>query len=300
MKTYVIADQLNSKRFTHNTFQRLLYSNWFRIIIALFFILPVLIFNNVFSIYILEKLENPVFEIVKATKVCVIIALFILAYKQYVKRIEKRPAYEFSFKKWYKEFGTGFLIGGGMVTVIVAILFSTGMYQVESTNSPFVLIGSSFRYAFGSFVEDLIFTIILFRLIEEYSGTLIAFITVSITFGLLHFFNDNATLATSLFISLQNITLLAPFILTRRMWMGWAVHFSWNLFQSGIFGLNNSGMDHNGFIQPIISGPDWITGGSFGIEASYVSTVINIIIGLILISIATKKGQIKKYVHRKN
>ena len=54
--------------------------------------------------------------------------------------------------------------------------------------------------------------------------------------------------------------------------MSWAVHFSWNYMQTGVFGMNNSGLAQGGFITPLLSGPDWLTGGAFGLEGSWVKS----------------------------
>ena len=78
--------------------------------------------------------------------------------------------------------------------------------------------------------------------------------------------------------------------------MGWAVHFSWNFFQAGVFGMNNSGMDQDGLINPIISGPNWLTGGDFGIEASMLGLVVNLIVGGSILLYAFKSKQIIKFM----
>ncbi len=180
-----------------------------------------------------------------------------------------------------------------MVILITVILYISGFYEVDHFNSPGLLITRIFRYSQGAFIEELIFTLIIFRLLEEFSGTWIAYVFVSLAFGGMHLMNDNATVITSLCISVQQITLLAPFILTRRMWMGWAVHLSWNYFQAGVFGMNNSGMDHGGFISPLLSGPNWITGGDFGIEASIISLFLNLGVGIVILVAAAKNKQFR-------
>ena len=81
-------------------------------------------------------------------------------------------------------------------------------------------------------------------------------------------------------------------MLTRRIWLIWGMHFSWNFFQEGIFGMPNSGYQRDGLIKPIINGPEWITGGKFGIEASVISILILLIIGIIILKKAIEKNQL--------
>ena len=287
-------DQLTSQKQSNKKLIRFFQFPLLRIIQAILFIIPVFLLNNIFVIFVLEKSSDPWLSFLQIAKTLVLIPLLIISYGKYTKTIENRSALEFNRNGWVKEILWGMAIGSGMVILITAILFISGAYSVESINSPFLLINRFFRYAQGSFVEDLLFTIIFFRLLEEFTGTTIAYICVTLLFGGLHAMNDNATLQTSLFISVQQITLLGPFILTRRMWMGWAVHFSWNFFQAGVFGMANSGMDQGGFITPLISGPEWLTGGFFGIEASWLSLFINLMVGLPILIYAVKMDQWKK------
>ncbi len=271
-----------------------------RIIVAFLFLMPVIQLNNAFSYLVLDNLNEPVLSLVQFPKAILFVWLLLITYRAYCRRIEGREALEISSPKWLPEFASGLLFGGGMIAVIAGVLAAFGYYGIESFNDPFVLLVRIFRYGQGSLVEDLLFTVILFRLVEEFTGTAIAYVLVSAMFGLLHLPNDNSSLMTSAFISLQHITLLAPFILTRRLWMVWAVHFSWNYCQTAVLGLNNSGMAHEGFITPIINGPVAMTGGTFGIEGSYLSVAVNFIAGGCLLVLAWRRNQFVAPSWRRN
>ena len=294
MKNLTNVNQLFSKKEANTKLSGFIQFPLSRIIIAILFIAPAIMLNNVFTIFVMESLDDSLQSILQVGKAIPLLALIIFLYRLYTRRIENREAFEFNFKKWLKEFRVGMVIGGGMVILITALLFLFDFYNVEHFNSPLILLNRFFRYAQGSFIEEVLFTLIMYKLFEEYAGTVIAYIFVSLFFGGMHLMNDNATITSSLFISVQQITLLAPFILTRRIWMGWAVHFSWNFFQAGVFGMNNSGMDHGGFITPIISGPEWLTGGSFGIEGSWTSLIVNLAVGIPIIIYSVRANQIVK------
>ncbi len=294
-QNYMISDVRSTQLFIHRgvkkTLSKIFLFPLFRVFIAIIFLAPAIILVNVFTIFVVENTEDPLFTILRFSKTIVLLVLLYFSYSFYTRKIEGRVAFEFDFKQWYTEFGIGALIGGGMVVLIVIVLMFPGYYEIDQINSPFLLLNRLFRYGVGSFVEDLIYTVIFFRLLEEYAGSTISIIVTSLIFGGIHFGNDNATVMSSLFISLEHLALLAPFILSRRIWMTWAVHFSWNFFQTGIFGMNNSGMAHDGFITPVIKGPDWITGGEFGLEGSWLSLLVNIVIGIIVLDRAIRDGQ---------
>jgi membrane protease YdiL (CAAX protease family) len=265
-----------------------------RIIIAVLFLFPVTILHNLFVSFVLKGIDEPLNSILYFAETVVFILLLVYSYSLYTKYIENRKMLEFNLTKWYKESGKGILLGGGMVIYLVLLLALTGFYKVEQTNSAFILITGIFRYGIGSFVEELIFTIIFFKLVEEFTGTIISIILTSLLFGFMHLGNDNSTILSSIYTGLVHIIILAPFILTRRIWMVWAIHFSWNFFQTAVFGMNNSGMIQDGFITPTIEGADWITGGAYGVEASYISLFLQILIGILILLQAVKSKQIVK------
>ena len=62
----------------------------------------------------------------------------------------------------------------------------------------------------------------------------------------------------------------------------------------------NPGYQGEGLIKPIINGPEWITGGKFGVEASITAALILSIAGLIILKITIKKNQLVLPVWKRN
>ena len=109
----------------------------------------------------------------------------------------------------------------------------------------------------------------------------------------MHLGNDNATLWTSIAIAIEDLLIVGAFMYTRRLWLVWGIHFGWNYFQDGVFGMPNSGMTNiPGFINPTVTGPEWFTGGAFGIEASYIVVILTAAAGIFILYKAVKKNQI--------
>lgn len=114
--------------------------------------------------------------------------------------------------------------------------------------------------------------------------------------------NPNATAWSSLAIGIEaGILFSAVYMYTRRMWLALALHMAWNYTQGIIFGVSVSGFDQEGIIKPIIEGPEILTGGSFGLEASVVSVVISLVISyyFIQLSIIEKKIVLPAWKRRK-
>ena len=120
-----------------------------------------------------------------------------------------------------------------------------------------------------AYTEEIIIRGVLFRIVEEGAGTWIALIISAAVFGLLHFGNDNATVIGVLSISATAGLLLAGvYILTRRLWLAIGIHLAVNWTQAAIFGLPVSGKEKEGVLQGFLEGPELLTGGEFGLEAS--------------------------------
>jgi len=58
------------------------------------------------------------------------------------------------------------------------------------------------------------------------------------------------------------------FIKTRSLAMPIGIHFAANFVQGGVLGFGVSGNDEQGLLTPTLTGPDWLIGAAFGLEAS--------------------------------
>ncbi|MDH4439009.1 MAG: CPBP family intramembrane metalloprotease, partial [Rhizobium sp.] len=89
------------------------------------------------------------------------------------------------------------------------------------------------------------------------------------------------------------LLLAAVYLLTRRLWLSIGAHMAWNFTQSGIFSGSVSGaFEQPGLIRAVIEGPQVLTGGMFGMEASVVALVVCTATGLLILRIAVRRGHI--------
>lgn len=264
-----------------------------RIFIAVLFLVPVILLSHIIGTEFFKSLGEPYYTFLRYLRDIIFFVLLLIAYKSYTKYVEKRKALELNPKHLWFEFGSGFVISMGVVCFMVVLMTLLGYYSISSFNSPSVLADRTGVYLMASFMEELVFRVILFKLVEEFAGSWIAIVVQGLLFGFAHLGNENATLWTSLSLVISDSILFgAAYMLTRRIWLIWGMHFSWNFFQEGIFGMPNSGFQRDGLIKPIIDGPVWITGGKFGIEASVISIFILFIIGLIILKKAIEYKQL--------
>jgi membrane protease YdiL (CAAX protease family) len=264
-----------------------------RIVIALLFFLPFSIPHNTFIAPILEQLQPPLYSSMVNLDAVISFIIFLLLYRLYTRFIERRKAWEISRQKVLGELGLGFLISLVLVGITVGLMALLGYYKIVSFGLAQVLVDAFFRFGMGSFIQDITFLVILFKLTEELLGSWIAILAYSVFFGLIHIGNENATFWTIIALVLGSLILPAAYMYSRRLWLAWGIHFSWNYFQDGILGMPNSGITKlPSWITPTIEGPNWITGGAFGIEASYIAVLLGLAAGLFLLKKALDRGQL--------
>lgn len=142
-------------------------------------------------------------------------------------------------------------------------------------------------------IEEIFFRGVLLRLLDQRFGSMVALAATSLFFGRAHLANPEGTVAGALAIALEaGLMLGAAFLLTRRLWLAIGIHLAWNFFQGGVFGGNVSGSDLNesgGLFRSELSGPDWLTGGTIGVEGSVVAVLICVAAGLIMLREASRR-----------
>ena len=264
-----------------------------RIPIVIVFLLPAIIFHNVFLELIWNRLEKPLSSHLLNIETIIVFILLLLCYRLYTKIVEHRPAYEIGAASSLKEIDVGFIIGGGLVLIIIGLLSALGYYRIAGTNHWTILIDAILLFGIGAFLQELVFRIIVFRLVEELLGTWLAVVIIALLFAAAHLGNPDASMSTTAFLVLQDLLLSAAFIYTRRIWLVWGIHAGWNFLQDGVFGMPNSGVTKlPSWITPQITGPNWLTGGGFGIEATFLVTILCLALGIFIILKAIQRGQI--------
>jgi len=222
--------------------------------------------------------------------------LTYFAYSLYVRLVEKREISELGFSNAPQEFGLGALIGFGLFTSIILILWLMGLYHVSGFEFIFIpFIGAWLGAIVSALVQELIFRAVIYRITEEWLGTWWALGISALLFGLIHLTSEGATILSALGVALQaGLVLAAVYALTHRLWMALGLHMAWDFANGGIFGVGiagQSGEALKGLLQASLSGPDLLTGGKLGVEASVVSLVVVFIAGVIILRKTQQNGR---------
>ena len=222
-----------------------------------------------------------------------VVALSAAIYCVLVRLIERRQIAEFARAHWTKDFANGMLIGTLLfaVTMAVLILFAVASVSVSGN-------WSALAYAFAgalvaAILEEILLRGVLFRIIEESLGSWIALALSALVFGALHAFNPGATLASTMAIALEaGVLLAAVYMYTRTLWMPIGLHLGWNFTEGGIFGASVSGGEAKGWLSSHLHGPDLLTGGAFGPEASLVAVLVCLTAGVAFLVLAVHRQHV--------
>jgi uncharacterized protein len=215
---------------------------------------------------------------------------------------ERRQVTELALPPAARELGLGLLMGFGLYTLCMVVLMLTGSYRIHGVNDWHVLIsGLSIALATGVF-EELLFRAGVFRLAEEWFGTWWALLISSVVFGLTHLENDAVSLQGIISISIwAGALLVGCYLLTRRMWLGIGLHAAWNYTQGSVYsGIVSGNAPPNGFFKSTLQGPDWLTGGSFGVEGSVMPLLVCGSVAIWFIVAAKRRGHILRPLWKRN
>ncbi len=236
------------------------------------------------------------------TLVGTIVALWVIA-----RFVDRRPFGDYGVflgdSNWWLDLAFGLLLGVGLQTVLFGVQLGLGWLTVtETLASPEgVGFGVAFLAPLMLFLcvgiyEELMFRSYLIPTLAESTPFLgrttrviFALVVTAAVFGIAHARNPNATLVSTVNITLAGIMLGLPFVLTRSVAAPIGLHISWNLFMGNVFGFPVSGLP-NTFASVLLTeqgGPTLWTGGDFGPEAGLLG-LLAILAGSALIVVWTR------------
>ncbi len=209
----------------------------------------------------------------------------VLGYKAFKRWVERAPDTELPLNGALPELAAGIAFGTVLFSVMTGIVALLGGFEVLGLRG-WGQIWTMLAIAIVSgTLEEILFRGIVLRHMESLIGTWGALACTSALFGLGHITNPDATWFSSLAIGLEaGILLGAAYLLTRRLWLAIGIHAAWNFTQGWIFSIPVSGGDAPlGLLITRRVGPDWLTGGDFGLEASTVAIVVATLAGLLML-----------------
>ncbi|HDX9637376.1 TPA: CPBP family intramembrane metalloprotease [Bacillus cereus] len=215
-------------------------------------------------------------------------AIFILFI--WVRFVEKRPFSSIGFwkEKWMRKYLKGALIGFVFIStpVILLLLMGSVKLQVQHITSTVIvgIVGSLVAFLIQGATEEIIVRGWLFPVLSVRSRIWVGIVVTSFLFGFLHLLNPGITI-----LSISNIILVGVFaafyvLKDSSLWGICAWHSIWNWAQYNVYGFAVSGMTiySTPLFKPATNGPEFLHGGTFGIEGSIITTIMFTIASIVL------------------
>lgn len=221
-------------------------------------------------------------------------ALCVAGYALYVRMVEQRRVTELSGAGAGagRELSLGAAIGAAVFVAVIGAMFAGGVFRVVASNSWSTLIAPFAELIFVALFEEILFRGILFRIIEKSLGSWLSLLLSSALFAVAHLPNDGVTVLAVAVTAMAGVMFGAAYMLTRRLWLAIGIHFAWNFMSDAVFSLPTSGHAAKGLLQGQLSGPDWLSGGAYGVEASLVTLVVDGAAALLLLMAAIRRGHV--------
>jgi hypothetical protein len=189
----------------------------------------------------------------------------------------------------------GLALGALAVAVPVGALLTTG--QLTVADAPDGAWWSAALLATAvllpsAFAEELFARGYIFALLREAAGWKVALAVTSIGFGVVHVANPGANWQSLSVVVLAGFFLGAVVLVTGSLYAATLAHFAWNWFIAAVLHMPVSGVPVVGSpdYRVIETGPDWLTGGSWGPEGG-VAAGLGLGIGLIYLSWSARRSR---------
>ena len=213
------------------------------------------------------------------------LALFF--YAIWTNLTEHRPISELALSRMFKDLWHGLLLGVVYFGAVVGVMALEGSYAITGAQfNWFPQLSAFLMFFLVAVFEEIIFRGVLFRMIDDRWNTAVALILSSAAFGAMHLFNPGATLWSAVAIAIEaGLVMGAAYKCSGTLWLPIGIHWAWNYVEGNILGFAVSGTPvQDKVFTSIISGPEWMTGGIFGAEASVPAVGIGLLMAIILLA----------------
>ncbi|NQJ73503.1 CPBP family intramembrane metalloprotease [Streptococcus suis] len=213
-------------------------------------------------------------------------AFISLAIILWVRFVEKSPWLGLGLTKRgaFKDFILGWGIGAAMLITCVLLMWGFGAIRISSVQFSPQLFGEFLvlvlAWSVQGTTEELLTRGWMFSSLSAKHNIPVGILVSSLFFTFLHLGNDGLSLIPLLDLTLFAILACLVMLKTGNLWVISGIHAAWNCFQGNVFAFPVSGSQAGqAFIAVNTSGPDWLSGGAFGVEGSIISLIIQ---GLII------------------
>lgn len=187
---------------------------------------------------------------------------------------------------WLRNLLVGSAVGAVSLFLAAIITFASRGTQFRFNPAGAGVIGKTLTvsilvFIFAAAAEEILFRGYPLQTLTRAQLAWLGVLLTSVPFAAVHLRNPNAVAGfTFTNTALAGVWLAVAYLRTRSLWLPLGLHWSWNWVQAAVLGLPVSGIQRitpAPLLQATNSGPDWLTGGAYGIEGGAACTVALIV-----------------------
>ena len=215
------------------------------------------------------------------------VSAYVLLFRWY----EQRKIKELSAATLLRNATLGLLTGLAIQSLVILLIERGGGYRIIRSNPVSFLLPGLTAALVAGFVAEIILRGVIFRVIEEKWGSVVALVVMALLFGVMHAGKGATVLSVTSTVLQAGVLYSAVYMYSRSLWFPIFLHFGWDLAQPGIYGAVNPGINiDKTLLESRITGPEWLTGGAFGPCHSLPATILCLLAALLFLWLARRKG----------
>lgn len=183
---------------------------------------------------------------------------------------------------WLQNFGLGSVFGAAslLLAALLAALTRGIQFRFDPAGGGAItqtLAISLLLFVFAAAAEEILFRGYPLQTLTRARLAWLGIFLTSVPFAAVHLRNPNVVPGfTFVNTALAGVWLAVAYLRTRSLWLPLGLHWSWNWVQASLLGLPVSGIERftpAPLLNATNAGPDWLTGGAYGIEGGAACTV---------------------------
>lgn len=200
--------------------------------------------------------------------------VLVVAFRKWVDRSTIKSL-GLPLQQYAREAMIGLISGIFLCHFIAVVLWLMQLLEWMPSDISFLsLLPSFLLMALVAFTEELVFRGYLLNNLMQSTNERTALFASAFMFAAAHSFNPEFNLTAFLNILLAGLLLGINYIFTRNLWFGILLHLSWNFVQGPVLGFKVSGLELPSLLEQNLRGSILLTGGEFGLEASWLTTIV--------------------------
>ena len=179
-----------------------------------------------------------------------------------------------------REWGMGFVTGWALAVICVLPMTVIGGIAVSFSTDALSwgwLFADAAYFLFLALAEEVAFRGYGFQRFARAVGPIGASLGFAAYYAIVQSLLPGSSRVSTCVSFVFTLVLCTAYQRTRAIWLSWGLNFGWKVSRAVLFGLTVSGISsHSPIVQGDPMGPFWLTGGGFGLEASWITFFVMI------------------------